>query len=72
MCINPEVRIFYSGIPVQFPRIAGQHAEYTVAQLAAFRNGERANDSAKMMRMIASRLSDQDIAAVADYVQGLK
>lgn len=61
-----------AGIPVQFPRIAGQHAEYTAAQLAAFRNGERANDSAKMMRMIASRLSDQDIAAVADYVQGLK
>lgn len=61
-----------AGIPVQFPRLSGQHAEYTVAQLNAFRSGERANDSAKMMRMIASKLSDQDIAAVADYIQGLK
>lgn len=61
-----------AGIPVQFPRLAGQHADYTAAQLKAFRAGERANDGAKMMRMIASKLSDQDIAAVADYIQGLK
>jgi cytochrome c553 len=61
-----------AGIPVQFPRLSGQHAEYTAAQLKAFRAGERANDGAKMMRMIASKLSDQDIAAVADYIQGLK
>lgn len=61
-----------AGIPVQFPRLSGQHADYTVAQLKAFRAGERDNDGAKMMRMIASKLSDQDIAAVADYIQGLK
>ena len=61
-----------AGIPVQFPRLAGQHADYTAAQLKAFRAGERANDGAKMMRMVASKLSDQDIAAVADYIQGLK
>lgn len=61
-----------SGIPVHFPRLAGQHAEYTVNQLKTFRAGERANDSAQMMRMIAGKLSDNDIAAVADYIQGLK
>lgn len=61
-----------SGIPVHFPRLAGQHAEYTVNQLKIFRAGERANDSAQMMRMIAGKLSDNDIAAVADYIQGLK
>jgi cytochrome c553 len=60
-----------AGIPVQFPRIGGQHADYVVAQLKAFRAGERANDPGKMMRMIAARLSDQDIVAVADYIQGL-
>lgn len=60
-----------AGIPVQFPRIGSQHADYVVAQLKAFRAGERANDPAKMMRMIAARMSDQDIAAVADYIQGL-
>lgn len=60
-----------AGIPVQFPRIGGQHADYVIAQLKAFRAGERANDPAKMMRMIAAKLTDQEIAAVADYVQGL-
>ena len=61
-----------SGIPVHFPRLAGQHAEYTVNQLKIFRSGERANDSAQMMRMIAAKLSDNEIAAVSDYIQGLK
>lgn len=60
-----------AGIPVQFPRLAGQHSEYVVTQLKAFHTGERANDGAKMMRMIAAKLSDQDMAAVADYIQGL-
>lgn len=61
-----------AGIPVLFPRLAGQHAEYTTNQLNTFRSGERANDGAAMMRGIASKLSDADIAAVADYIQGLK
>lgn len=61
-----------AGIPVQFPRLAGQHADYIVSQLKMFRAGERANDAAKMMRTIASKLSDQDMTAVADYIQGLK
>jgi cytochrome c553 len=61
-----------AGVPVQFPRLAGQHADYTVAQLQIFRSGERANDAAKMMRMIAAKLSEQDMAAVADYIQGLR
>jgi cytochrome c553 len=61
-----------AGLPVQFPRLSGQHAEYTVNQMKAFRAGERANDANKTMRMVAGKLSDQDIAAVADYIQGLK
>jgi len=59
-----------AGIPAQFPRLAGQHAEYNLIQLKAFRSGERAN--APMMRVIASKMSDQEMEAVADYVQGLK
>lgn len=58
-----------SGIPVRFPRLSGQHADYTMVQLKAFRSGERAN--APMMKAIAARMTDQDIAAVADYIQGL-
>ena len=60
-----------AGIPVQFPRLSGQHADYVVTQLKAFYSGERANDNAKVMRMLAAKLSDADMAAVADYIQGL-
>jgi cytochrome c553 len=52
--------------------LAGQFAEYTTAQLRAFRTGERANDPNRMMRAVAERLSDREIAAVADYIAGLR
>jgi len=61
-----------AGIPAQYPRLKGQHADYTVAQLKAFRAGERANDENGMMRGVAQRMTDQDMAAVAEYLQGLK
>lgn len=61
-----------AGLPAQYPRIAGQYAEYTEAQLKAFRAGERANDPAKMMRMIAIKMTDPEIKAVADYAAGLR
>jgi cytochrome c553 len=61
-----------AGIPVQFPRLAGQHAEYVLTQLTTFRSGERANDAAKMMRAVAARMTDQEMKAVAEYIAGLK
>jgi cytochrome c553 len=61
-----------AGLPAQYPRIAGQHADYTEAQLKAFRVAERANDPAKMMQMIAVKMTDVEIKAVADYVAGLR
>jgi cytochrome c553 len=61
-----------SGIPAQFPRLAGQFAEYTAAQLRAFRDGERANDPNRMMRVVAGKLSDREIAALAEYIAGLR
>ncbi len=60
------------GLPAQYPRLAGQFAEYTVAQLKAFRVEERENDPEKMMRMIAAKLSDKEIEAVAEYAAGLR
>jgi cytochrome c553 len=45
-------------LPAQYPRLAGQFAEYTEAQLKSFRLDERANDPEKMMRTIAAKLSD--------------
>jgi cytochrome c553 len=55
-----------------FPLLMGQHAAYTIKQLTAFRGGQRTNDGeAMIMRTIAGRLSDQDISALAGYIQGL-
>ncbi|MDP2136165.1 MAG: c-type cytochrome [Sulfuritalea sp.] len=61
-----------AGIPAQYPRIAGQFAEYTEAQLKSFREGTRANDPNKMMRMVALKMTDAEIRAVSDYVAGLR
>lgn len=61
-----------AGIPAQFPRLSGQYAEYTEAQLRAFRIGERANDSNRIMRMVAAKLSDREIKAIAEYIAGLR
>lgn len=60
-----------AGVPAQFPRLAGQHPEYTIAQLKNFRVGERANDPNRMMRATAEKLSDKEIAALAEYIVGL-
>lgn len=60
-----------AGMPAQYPRLAGQHADYTEAQLKAFRAEERANDPNKMMRMIALKMTDKEIKAVSDYIAGL-
>jgi len=59
--------------PAGFPAIGGQPKPYTVAQLTAYREGERTTDQeyGAMMRNIAARLTDTEIAALADYIQGL-
>ncbi|MBA1379558.1 c-type cytochrome [Pseudomonas brassicacearum] len=57
-----------------FPHLGGQHAQYVTKQLTDFRKeeGGRANDGDAMtMRTIARKLSDEDIAAVSSYIQGL-
>ncbi|MCX7945730.1 MAG: cytochrome c4 [Hydrogenophilus sp.] len=61
-----------SGIPVQYPALKGQHPEYTVAQLKAFREGQRANDPEAMMRMSVNSLTDSEMAAVAHYIAALR
>jgi len=59
-----------AGIPAQYPRIGGQHADYAEAQLVAFRGGARVNNA--QMSSIAAKMSDAEIKAVADYVAGLR
>jgi len=55
----------------KFPRLSGQHAEYVKQTLINFRSQQRANDPNGMMRGVATHLSDQEIAAVSQYIQGL-
>jgi cytochrome c553 len=59
-----------AGIPSQYARLAGQHADYTEAQMLAFKNGTRTN--APMMAGIAAKMSEREIKAVADYIAGLR
>jgi cytochrome c553 len=59
-----------AGLPIQYPRLAGQHQDYTVAQLTAFRTGARKNSAP--MTALAKRMSDDEMKAVADYIAGLK
>lgn len=59
------------GIPSQYPRLSGQWAAYTASQLAAFTQGPGARNNSEPMHAIASRLSDNEIKAVADYIAGL-
>jgi cytochrome c553 len=59
-----------AGMPAQYPRIGGQHQDYTVTQLQAFKSGARANSP--QMATLAKRLSDEEMKAVADYIAGLK
>ncbi len=55
----------------KFPSLSGQHSAYIVKALNDFRSGTRANDPAKMMRDVAAKMSDSEIAAVAEYISGL-
>jgi len=59
-----------AGIPSQYPRLSGQHADYAAAQLTAFRDGMRKNNNA--MSQVAAKLNDREIKALADYVAGLR
>ena len=59
-----------AGIPAQYPRLAGQHADYVATQLLNFQNGTRKNST--QMADIAAKLSDREIKAVADYIAGLR
>lgn len=59
-----------SGMPAQYPRLAGQHFDYTMAQLTTFAKGSRKNSA--QMTTIAKRMSEDEMKAVADYMAGLK
>jgi cytochrome c553 len=56
----------------RYPRLAGQRQAYIVQQLADFKSGTRSNDRARVMRLVAGRLTDEEIRALAEYLAGLE
>lgn len=58
-----------AGIPAQYPRLSGQHSDYTELQLKGFRDGVRKNNA--VMTGVAAKMNDREIKAVADYISGL-
>lgn len=73
-----------AGLPVQYPRLAGQFAEYTFAQLQGFVRGDRGGEiksaegkliedvQGRVMSTIAARMSEREMKAVAEYISGLR
>ena len=59
-----------AGIPAQYPRLSGQHSDYTIKQMIAFREGTRTNSL--QMTGVAAYMNDREIRAVADYIAGLR
>jgi cytochrome c553 len=59
-----------AGIPSQYPRLSGQHAEYTADQLRQFRSGARKNNL--QMTGVAAKMNDREILAVSEYIAGLR
>lgn len=58
--------------PAAWPSLAGQHPEYIVAQLQAFKQGARANDPGRMMRNVSARMSESEMQSVAAYIAGIQ
>jgi cytochrome c553 len=59
-----------AGLPAQYPRLGGQHADYSIAQLTTFRDGARKNSL--QMTQVSAKLNDREIKAVSDYIAGLR
>lgn len=67
-CHGTRGRGYSDVVPGGFPRLAGQHAQYTAKALRDFRDGTRTNDYNGMMQSIAGKLSDEDILALSEYM----
>jgi len=57
---------------IGYPQLGGQYVDYTLAQLKAFKDGTRTNDDKELMSSIVAKMSEEDMAAVANYIASLK
>ena len=68
-CHGPDGR---GNAPAGWPSVPGQHSTYVAAQLRAYKSGARTTDPNQMMRTVAASLSEDEIDAVASFIQGLR
>lgn len=68
-CHGPEGK---GNGPAQYPSVRAQHSLYTYNQLKAFASGERKAVANDMMQVVAAKLSDEEMRALASYLQGLR
>jgi cytochrome c553 len=68
-CHGPEGK---GNGPAQYPALRAQHSLYTYLQLRAYASGERAPAGNNMMQTIAAKMTDEEMRAVASYLQGLR
>lgn len=54
----------------KFPRVAGQHTEYALDQFRLYATGKRTN-GARVMQAVASRMSEEETRAVAEYMASM-
>lgn len=68
-CHGPEGK---GNAPARYPALRGQHAVYTYVQLKAYAEGRRANPGNDIMQVVAGKLTDEEMRALASYTQGLR
>jgi cytochrome c553 len=68
-CHGPQGK---GNAPAKYPALRAQHAVYSYAQLKAFAEGARKTVGNDIMRIIASKLTDEEMRALASYTQGLR
>lgn len=56
----------------QYPKLAGQNAAYIIQQFNDIKSGARANGMSAAMKGVTHMMTDEEVAAVAEYLSSLK
>jgi len=70
-CISCHGPNGQGNLPAAIPSLSGQHSTYIYTQLKNFQSKKRSNDPNKMMRNIVYRMSEDEMKAVSEYIEGL-
>jgi cytochrome c553 len=68
-CHGPQGR---GNPPARYPALRAQQAVYSYNQLKAFKDGTRSSTGSEIMQLVTERMTDEDMRALASYLQGLR